>query len=157
MSKKPKTETKPAPKTINQDGEETSTMPATLSQQAMASIGAGGLPAGFKVAKKVTLSQLKQRDGVPVYIKVLTPMRLATAIKDRGDGKPKMEPPTLVNVIDLTDGREKQYIVNAVLKSIFEEQYKGDAYIGKSFGINSLPKEEGKRHKPLEVIELVED
>lgn len=110
----------------------------------------------LKVARRVTLPQLKQKDGQIVVIRFLEPYYKAKQILDKDGNPTKDEPPHVARVFDLESGHEYQYIVAAVVQSAFKDDYPNDGYVGKTFAIQMIGKAEGKRHKDYSVIELTE-
>lgn len=106
-----------------------------------------------KIKRNITLPLIKPVIDQPVYIKVTGPMFEGKKIEGTGD-KAKMEPATLLNCVNLETGEDAQIIVPAVLKGIFEDEYDGDAYVGKGFAVTKHPKASGKRYHPFSVAEL---
>ena len=127
---------------------------ASLSQMAQQTTVIGGKT--YKLARKVTLPLLKQKENEIVTVKILTAMKEGKKI-EKGDAAQRAMPPAILcNVLDLADMGEKQYIIPAVLKGVFEDEFPNDTYVGKSFAILAMPKETGKRYKPFAVNEIIE-
>ncbi len=106
-----------------------------------------------KVKRNITLPLIKPALDVPVYIKVTSAVFEGKKIEGTGD-KAKMEPANLINCINLETGEDAQMIVPAVLKGIFEDEFDGDAYVGKGFMVTKHPKASGKRYHAFSVAEL---
>lgn len=131
-------------------------VPATISSRALAANTPATANIGGKVyaiKRQVILPLLKQEVGEAVAVKITAPYFVGKALKVKGDEKP-MEPATLVNVTDLADGKPKQFIVNAVLKGVLDDQYADNSYIGVCFSIMKTPSPKGKRYKGFEVFEI---
>lgn len=122
----------------------------SISERAM-SLTVGGVI--LKVKRQITLPLLKQKAGETVVIKPEGPMFIGKQIKPK-DGKPAQEPATLVNIINLQTGMLMQYIVNAVLRDIWETEYKNASYVGKGFAVMKMPADEGKRHNNMQIAEI---
>lgn len=125
----------------------------TLTQQAQMIV----LPNGTKmsVARQITLPLLKHKDGETVYITVVSEIYSGKQIKPK-EGDQQQKPADLVKIIDLQSGLPHVFIVPAVLKDAFIMDYdESNTYVGKSFAIMKMPREEGKRHKNLQIVELV--
>lgn len=105
------------------------------------------------IAKRVTIPLLKQKTGEPIYVKMTGAMYTGKAQKAK-EGEKAKDPATLINCVDLTTGLECQIIVSAVVKSILEEEYPAQAYVGKGFMITNLGKREGKNYNSVDVAEL---
>lgn len=107
----------------------------------------------FEVAKVLTKTLFKFVVDSPLHIKMDGPMYIGKQQKGRGE-KAKMEPATLADVTNLETGEEGQIILGAAVKSIFEENYPGDGYVGKKFRITKLEKAADKQYFPYNVVEL---
>ncbi len=135
----------------------------SLSQRAVSAVKTPELK--FKVVKQVTRPLLKHRDGDTVYIKFLGRPYVGKEVKSAT----KMEPATLVNVINHNGGGsgEWQYILSSVLyhkddktneeSGVLMEEYPNHTYVGKSFAIRKFAKEEGKRYNTFELVEIEVD
>lgn len=131
--------------------------------KAKRSATAGGslaAPTGGRFArtKSVTLPVFKVEEEVPLYLTVNGAMFVGKPIEAKtGDdgkkGKP-MEPATIMPVTNIDSGEMGQIIVNAALKSILEETYPKDAYVGKSFEVVKHAKKAGKRYHTFSVFEI---
>lgn len=72
---------------------------------------------------------------------------------NEGAGKPKKDPAILMYVTDLETGEQGQCICAAVLRSILNEEYPEEAYVGKSFAIKQH-KIAGKDYNGFDVAEI---
>jgi hypothetical protein len=111
----------------------------------------------FKTKKLLTRPILKHSVGVTHYVKIESAMFVGREIKVRrgaAEGEQKKEPATLVNVINLEDGQPAQMIVNAVVKSVLNEEYPNEAYVGKCFSIAKQQRQPGKQYDPFRIEEI---
>lgn len=141
----------------------------TIQGETGGDIAIAGL--NFRVAKKVTVPVLKNEQ--PVAFTVQGPMYMGKQLSAK-DGKAPMAPATLIKVFDLVTKTDKVYVVPAVLKSVWIDDYDGfdpdpkspnhgrqdianNEYVGKHFAVRKLEKPEGKRHRELQVVEIFID
>src|SRR3569833_1186049 len=90
----------------------------------------------YEVAKIVTRPILKfEGVGGTIMVKIEAPHYLGKELKQGRGEKASMEPAHLFDVVDLSDGEEKQLIANAVLRSTFDDTYPNNEYVGKAFAI----------------------
>lgn len=144
---------------------------AKAKKKASAEAGAAQAQPGrkFAVVRNVTLPVLKLAIETPAYITVKDAMRVSEShagqqASDEGKGNKgkeekanKMGPATICTVVDLETGEVKTLIVSTVVKSIFEREYPGDAYVGKSFCLVKHAKKEGKNYFNFSVDEIDPD
>lgn len=153
--------------------------PAKDDNRSLLTVGEGESKMTFRAKRRVILPLLKLPEHASCAIRVESKIYLGKEIKQTAGGGQKMAAAHLWNVIDYSDGSEKQMIVPAVLKSsIFETylrdkngkpvkpdengNYTGDydsddfrhEYVGKSFAIRNHGKPQGKRYNTYEVIEI---
>lgn len=103
----------------------------------------------FRKTKNITLPLFKMAGNQPYYFQPTGPMFLGKTIDDQKDAA------TLLNVIDLETGEEGQIIVGAVLKSILNENYEGDSYVGKGLEIiQHKAGDTGKKYNTYTVAEV---
>tara|TARA_R110000782_G_scaffold263592_1_gene356317 strand:+ start:9092 stop:9490 length:399 start_codon:yes stop_codon:yes gene_type:complete len=107
----------------------------------------------FKTVKNVTLPLIKPTIGQEFYIGIINAMYVGKDIQQVVGGK-KMEPATLVDCTDLETGELCQFIVPAVLKSIFDDEYTDNAYVGKQFALTKLAKKADKGYFGFKVSEI---
>ena len=89
-----------------------------------------------KVVKKLVRNFVPLVEHQPVYVKVTGPMFEGKANPEKPDEKPA----DIVECINLQTGEESNMIIPAVLKSIWEESYPSDSYVGKGFAVEKLEK-----------------
>lgn len=111
------------------------------------------VPFSLAVKTKLTKAVIKFEKDVPVYVKIVGAMHAGKQIKGTGD-KQSMEPATLCDVVNLESGEEMQLIVSTLVKSILDDNYPGDTYVGKGFQITKHNKREGKRYFDYSVDEV---
>jgi hypothetical protein len=118
----------------------------------------GSAPGVFapKIKRHVTLPTLsKLKDGQTIYIRfdsVMTISKVVKPVLKPGD-KPE-EPATIAQVTMLDTGELYTFLVPAVVKSVLNEEYPKDAYLGKGFAIQQVGQKDGKRYKNYTVAEL---
>ena len=107
---------------------------------------------GFKVVKNVTLPLFKWENGVPKFLTFKGPIFQGKAIAETGAAA-KKEPAFLAEVVDAETGELGQIIVATVLHKTLDEDYKDQAYIGKSFRIlqRRIP---GKNYNSFDITEI---
>jgi hypothetical protein len=158
---------------------ETGTAVAPVQQNNSTAVGAA-IRIGNRlitVTKRVTIPILRHRGGGSVAFTVLGPMYEGKAIgKDRGK-------PWMIAVRELQSQREHEYIVPAVLRSKFIDEYDAsypasydvdektgakvetkkayegkNTYVGKNFAVfkseEAIETAAGRRYRPLEVAEF---
>lgn len=118
------------------------------------SLGAGN----FKVKRQVVFPLLKHKAGEVRCITITSAMYEGKEIvqKEQTAAERKMGTAMLVKAIDLEPSptRNVEYIVNAVLQGVLNDEYPNDSYVGKSFAINKLQPVEGKRYNTFEILEI---
>lgn len=107
----------------------------------------------FKITKRLTKPLLKFVVGQPRYVKIVSPIFLGKEMKAK-EGDKKREPAHLVEAINLETGEECQVITGAVVKSVLEESYPNQSYVGKGFAICKADKEAGKEYIRYTVDEI---
>lgn len=111
----------------------------------------------FKRKRLLTRPVLKMEQDKTRYVKIECAMFVGKDIeKNRptDPNKPKKEPATICNVINLEDGTLAQIIMNAVVKSVFTDEYKEDSYVGKCFAITKRGRQPGKQYNPFDIEEI---
>ena len=107
-------------------------------------------PASSKVAKRVTLPFIKQRSGLPIHVYFLAPYAEGKRVRDEDK-----EPAQIGHVINLESSEESEMILSKVTRSLLDEHYPNDGYVGKAFRIELMSVEGKKYHKVLmDEIEL---
>ncbi len=108
-----------------------------------------------KRKKLLTRPVLKYVVGIANCVKIEQAMHVGKEMKPGPDGKQK-EPATICDVIDLRTGEPAQIIANAVVKSVLNESYPNDSYVGLCFAITKQNRVQGKSYDPF-TIEEIED
>lgn len=141
---------------------------AIAARDAASTLTIGGQ--SYAVKRQVTLPTLKQEDNAVAFV-VLDKMYTGRPIRPKDSAVAAMAPATLVKVRDLETKRPHIYVVPAVLKSMWIDEYDGDrpagyyddkdpeyqgqnTYVGLAFAVQKLAKRAGKRHRDLEVVEI---
>ena len=147
----------------------TSELAAATSDQALTLPPKGAevvLPGGLKVrmVKAVSRPTLKQETGESVYFTVTDPIRSETNLEKKivkidGADREIEEEKTIhvVAVRNLTDGRDYNYVLNAVTHGELTDNYPDNGYVGRSFAIQKGAVVAGKRFKAVSVIEIETD
>lgn len=99
--------------------------------------------------KVVNRVLLRHKDGQTVFFTVKSKIRTGKEIKGS-----QMAAAELITVEEATTGQEMEYIVNAVLKGLFEDEYPGAGYVGKSFAVYKEGKAPGKRYSNISLSEI---
>lgn len=133
----------------------------SISARALAAQSIGEINGvGFSVKKQVIVPLLKQANGEKVFIRITSAIYEGKAIKEADPTKgPAKERPFLCKVVNLQDGKPYEYIVNAIVKSRLmgeeaDADYQDGGYVGRSFAINKLPPDKGKRANNFEFFEI---
>jgi len=118
-------------------------------------------PKNIKVLKNVTLPQLKWKDEVPFYITIKgTIFKAKETTKGRarpateGAVTAPVQPPELVEVLDLTTGELAHLITGTVLAIELRDTYPNDSYVGHSFMITKHKIEGNKRYSTYSIQEI---
>ncbi len=110
----------------------------------------------FKRKKLLTRPVLKLEQDKPRYIKVEKAMFIGKDIKARNadPDEKKKEPATIIDAINLETREPVQIVANAVLKSVLNEEYPNDGYVGKCFAITKMGRQPGKQYNPFHIEEI---
>lgn len=125
-----------------------SSVPALSSENKSMVVGG----ATITLKRVINRPVLRHPQGTNVFFTITAKMRVGKEIKATA-GAAAMAPATIIDVLD-THGNEMAYIVPAVLKGMFDEDYPKDSYVGKSFSVFKSPKAEGKRHCDIALAEV---
>ena len=108
----------------------------------------------FTRKKNLTLPMLRPVIDKEFYVKVQSAITLSKVPPKQGEN-----PAHVMEVIDLETGEEKIMIANAVIVRAFEEDYEGEAYVGKCFAMTKHAIKGSSKFNPYSIteIELVED
>lgn len=110
-------------------------------------------PIRFKKKKVLTRPVLKLVEDTPIYVKIVGPMHLGKEMKEKA-GEKKKDPATLIDVINLDTGEEAQIIASAVIKSVLDESYPNNAYVGLGFSMTKQARQPGKQYNPVHIEEI---
>lgn len=108
-----------------------------------------------KRKKLLTRPVLKYVVDIANNVKIEEKMHIGKEMKAK-EGEKMKEPATLFNVIDLNTGEPAQLICNAVVKSVLNESYPNDSYVGLCFSITKKARTPGKQYDPF-MIEEIDD
>jgi hypothetical protein len=113
----------------------------------------------YKIARRVTLPTINPKTNEPVVLRIEDEMRISTYSKpqtaeDVKAAKPKEKPATICTVTNMETGEVALLLVSEVVKTNLEEHYPDGDYVGRVFGMQKLPKREGKRYFDFEITEL---
>lgn len=107
----------------------------------------------FKKKKVLTRPVLKLVENEPIYVKLVGPMHLGKEMKQK-EGEKKKDPATLIDVINLSTGEEAQIIASAVIKSVLDELYPNQSYVGLGFSMVKQARQPGKQYNPVHIEEI---
>jgi hypothetical protein len=109
------------------------------------------LPGGKTITLIAQLNKvlLTHHAGQSVFITVTGKTFTGKEIKGS-----KMAPATMVPIIDIETGQEKEYIVNAVMLGLLTDTYPGESFVGKSFAVYKGDQREGKRYSDIQLSEI---
>jgi hypothetical protein len=117
------------------------------------------LPTGFKAVRILTLPAFKLELNQPYVFLIEDKMHISDAKAAKGSsavaskGK-TMEPATVCHAVNVATGEKGTLIVSAVVKSVWEQEYANDGYVGKYFQIIKTEKREGKRYHGFNIVEV---
>ena len=142
-------ETPPAEKsaetvdTVDTETGEVKTLPALTSTNRSLV-----LPSGLMVELEKQLNKvlLRHEENSTVFITITGKTYTGKEIKGS-----KMAPATMVPIVDLLTGQEKEYIVNAVMLGLLDENYPNGAYVGQSFAVFKGAIRAGKRYADIQL------
>lgn len=123
----------------------------------MSTPATNALPFTPKRKKLLTRPVFKLATGVSLYVFIEKAMYVGKdldAKKPVDPSKPKKEPATILEVINLASGELGVLLVPAVVKGVFHDEYKNDTYVGKCFGITKQTRAPGKQYDPYNVEEI---
>lgn len=106
-----------------------------------------------KRKKLLTVPVLKLIQDQTRYVRITDKMHLGKEQKAKGEEKAK-EPAMLAPVVNLETGEECQIILSAVIKSVLNDEYPGDKYVGHCFSITKRARVQGKQYNPFDIEEI---
>ncbi len=114
-----------------------------------------GLPAKFKIKKRITVPHLKLTVDEPVYFQFTGKIYQGKAIAPK-PGKDAQPAPMLARGIDLSSGEECEIILYAVVLAEMESEFPEHGYVGKSFELIKRRKVTGKDYSTFSIALLEE-
>lgn len=147
------------------DNSENTSVPATISQRATATIQHSGdilAMIGATVVKQVTRTVLQQVENVPFAVEFEGPAH-ESEVQTPARGGTKMQPARVADVINLVTGSRQVLIMNTVLEGEMDRNYPDQAYVGRKFAIRSHFPSDGeapdgstrkRRYKVYEIVEI---
>lgn len=116
------------------------------------------LPAGFKVAKKVTLPAKSVKPGESGVFWVVEPIHVSTVQgKLREDGT-RDKPASVCRAVDMSTGEEIILIVGVVIAKNLDEHYPNNGYVNKVFGIENRGKAKvSDKYNSYNITELTKE
>lgn len=135
----------------------TTTAAPTSADALLSTLEIGG---GIKIVgtKAVTRPVLRQEDGVPVAVKIISSIMSSEIFERKShQGEAIMKPADICHVVNLATGEEMTLICNAAFHSALTREYPDDAYVGKYFAFVSQlrPHKEGRRIREYLIKELI--
>ena len=109
----------------------------------------------FRTKRVVTLPVFSFKERDIAYLRIEGEMHEGKQLKKDGT-KAKNKPATICQATDLETGELVDFIVPAVVESVFRDEYDDGAYIGKSFEITKIAKagDIGKDYDKYRIIEI---
>jgi hypothetical protein len=106
-----------------------------------------------KIKRNLTLPVHRFVEETPSYFKILTKMALGKKMGGKSEAA-KMEPATLVEIVNLETGENEQLICSKVIQSTLSESYPDDTYVGKGFKVVKHAKKQGKNYNNYSIAEI---
>lgn len=147
----------------------------SISERALAVRDAGSVTVAgmtFRTVKNAVVPTLRQKGNAPVVFIVKEKMRLGKQIPGK-PGEQPIAPAWLVRVESVQNGRIYDYVVPAILRSVWIDEYDADheirdangnptgkqhtgenTYVGKAFLVQKGEKPDGKRYREIEAFEI---
>jgi hypothetical protein len=128
----------------------------TATPKAAAPRKAGTTSSGliFKKTKTVTVPVLKLMPDQPVYIKVENAMEMSKQVAGAKVAGQTMESATIMHCTNLDSDSECLLIVGKMLKSVIEESYPDQSYVGLCFEITNHGKRGDKKYNAYSLTEI---
>ena len=108
----------------------------------------------FKKTKTVTVPVLKLMTNQPVYVKVESQMQISKQVAGTKVAGQAMEPATIMHCTNLDGDSECLLIVGKMLKSVIEESYPDNSYVGRCFEIVNHGKRGDKKYNAYSLCEV---
>lgn len=126
--------------------------PVNINQRKRAGKLASGLK--FTKVKSVTVPVLKLMPDRPVYVRIESAMQVSKQVQAKKVGAAPMEPATIAHCVNLENDSECILIVGRMLKSVIDESYPDNGYVGKSFELVNHGMRGDKRYNSYSVNEV---
>lgn len=114
-------------------------------------------PESVKVTRQLNAA-FKMEKEKPYLIQMLSETYVDASRGNQEEGKKgkgrQYAPPTMVRVLDLTDGRELDLILSTIPLKRIEESYPDGAHVGLCFRIVKHAIPEGKNYSPFDIDEI---
>lgn len=107
----------------------------------------------YKPKRLITVPVLSLKENEERILRFESDMHVGKTMKVK-EGEKAKEPAIIARVTDMVSGEIFELIVNAVLRSVLDEEFPEGGYVKKVFSITALPKREGKQYKGVKVYEL---
>ncbi len=107
----------------------------------------------FAKKKTVTVPVLKLMPDQPVYIRVENAMEVSRPAGAKVPGQ-SMEPATIMHCTNLDSDTECLLIVGTMLKSVIEQSYPNQSYVGLSFEVVNHGKRGDKKYNAYSLCEI---
>lgn len=108
----------------------------------------------FSKKKTVTVPVLKLMPDQPVYIYVESAMEQSKQVAGAKVAGQSMEPATIMHCTNLDSDTECLLIVGTMLKSVIEESYPNNSYVGLSFEVINHGKRGDKKYNAYSLCEI---
>lgn len=108
----------------------------------------------FSKKKTVTVPVLKLMPDQPVYIYVESAMEQSKQVAGAKVAGQTMEPATIMHCTNLDSDTECLLIVGTMLKSVIEESYPNNSYVGLSFEVINHGKRGDKKYNAYSLCEI---
>ena len=108
----------------------------------------------FTKKKTVTVPILKLMPDQPVYIKVENAMEMSRQVAGAKVAGQSMEPATIMHCTNLDSDTECLLIVGTMLKSVIEESYPNQSYVGLCFEVTNHGKRGDKKYNAYSLTEI---
>lgn len=114
------------------------------------------LPAGFTVAKYVSVPMLEVPPGQSFICQLVDKVRVLPPLLDEnGNPRPrKIKGDHFASTIKSSNGEARLFTWNTVFRNEMEKAYPGETYVGKWFQITRLPVRSGKDYSTFAITEL---
>lgn len=113
------------------------------------------MPQGIVLKRRITLPVLVMKTlGEVRYLAIADAVRESKVPGKVNKEGVQEKPASICTVGDVETGEVFTFMVPAVIKSVFTQEYEGTDYVGRCFMIENLGKRAGKRHVDFAVAEV---